>query len=103
MPEQEYVWKKVWDIQKEETLLLVKIAKEEGVNKGIEDTKKIYEQKIAEMIKNSADKVNLPLLLKRKDEAENLYLRHQRTKDKEKENYYKGQVDLIKEILNEKS
>jgi hypothetical protein len=96
----------VWDIQKKETLKLLDIVRQEGFDKGIEANKKIYESKVDALIKASVGEVNIPLLMKRKEEAYSLYLTYQRkqAKDKEvgKENYYKGQVDLIGEILNEK-
>ena len=91
-----------WDIYKKETLHFIEIAKKESFEQGKIEIQKIYENRISDMVKESKDVVNIPLLLKRKDESMSLFLQHQRIKDTDKESYYKGQVDLIGEVLNGK-
>lgn len=92
---------KVWEIMKKETIHLVEIAKEDGYNKAKAELEERYNQKINSAIDTNREKVNVPLLVKKKDEANQLYLTYQRVHDKDKESYYKGQIDLIREIYNE--
>ena len=91
---------KVWEIMKSETTHLIELAKKNTYNQAVENLSKIYEQKIADILKNSTEKVNVALLLDKKEEFTRNYLTCQRGKDKERENYFQGKIDLIEELLN---
>ncbi len=92
----------VWDLFKEETKHLVTLSKQDGYNQGELSSKTSYDRKLNELIKSSTDGVNIPLLFKRRDEANEKYLVSQKSKDIPRESFYKGQIELIEEITNGK-
>jgi len=92
----------VWSILKKETIHLTELANEDGQNKAKEEANKQYEKKLDDIIKKDMSLINIPLLYKLKEESRQQYLIFQRSKDNEKVQYFKGQIDLIAEILNEK-
>jgi len=91
-----------WDVQKKQTLHLIEIAKEESFNEGKNKSDEQYELKLLDLINKNSDVINIPLMMKKKEEAKDFYLRYERIKDHEKAQYYKGQIELINEVSNGK-
>jgi len=93
---------KVWEIMKKETLHLVELSKDESYVKARNEFNEKLENRINELISKNSDLVNIPLMLKIRNESQNQYLLAEKTGDRERLNYNKGKVDLIAEIYNEK-
>lgn len=92
----------VWDIMKEETKHLIELEKNDAYDKAEKEAIAIYENKLNEIINKNISSINLPLLIKSRDYAKSQYLSAQKVGEPNKTNYFKGQLDLIAEIYNEK-
>ena len=91
-----------WELMKKEVTHIAEVSKQEGIELAKKQAEKEYQVKIDKYINSCMEKVNIPLIFKRKEEAYKNFLNYQRVKDEGRENYYKGQLDLIAEIYNEK-
>ena len=92
----------IWGIFKKETLHLIDLAK---IDTYAEVEKKLstqFDKKLGDIIAKSIDIVNVPLLLKLKEEAHKQYLIFEKVKDATQMQFYLGQLKLIEEVLNEK-
>lgn len=90
----------VWGIMKNETVSLVNKAREEEYERAEKHLKEIYENRYKDFISNCSKDINIPLLLKRGEEAKEEFLKYGRLKDEIRENYYKSRIDLIGEVGN---
>ena len=93
----------VWDVMKEKVKDLVELSRKDAYDEAEKNLALISEKRIQDIISKSEKDINIPLLFKKKEIANEEFLKADRTGNAKDKSFYEGQLSLLKEVINEKT
>lgn len=93
----------VWDVMESKVKDLIELARKEAYEETEKHLTLINEKRLQDIISKSKDDINVPLLFKKKEIAKEEFLKADRIGNAKDKSFYEGQLELLKEVINEKT